>query len=295
MRGLTGGSWKRSADLTRVIEKNSLGGKPHGLKWLHDLPSTDPTAPAPDPPLATLFAAMAADKEYLGDIARRVVLASLTDPDTITYRQGVLTDCLQHPAVVRQLYDLAVEALRSLKKVWFSPLFRDSPDIILRRSVEILELLIDSLHQLRSLAHEHGRQFRSEGFVRFFAMVCEELDDEYLASIEAYLTDLRLPDGMLMTAELGQGNKGRAPLAAPPAAVGARNCAHPMRPADTHRSGRRTVWVPRTLSCHATWTYSQMRPLHIFVDEVAQSVSSERPDGRLGTWGSGARGRVLMQ
>ena len=50
MHGLTGGSWKRSADRTTVIEKNSLGGKPHGLNWLHDLPSTDPTAPAPDPP-----------------------------------------------------------------------------------------------------------------------------------------------------------------------------------------------------------------------------------------------------
>ena len=50
MHGLTGGSWKRSADLTMVIEKNSPGGKPHGLKWLRDLPSTDPTAPAPDPP-----------------------------------------------------------------------------------------------------------------------------------------------------------------------------------------------------------------------------------------------------
>jgi hypothetical protein len=35
--------------------------------------------------------------------------------------------------------------------------------------------------------------------------------------------------------------------------------------------------------------------LHIFVNEAAQSVSSERPDGRPGTWRSGARGRVLMQ
>ena len=50
MHGLTGGSWKRSADLTTVIEKNSPGGKLHGLKWLRDLPSTDPTAPASDPP-----------------------------------------------------------------------------------------------------------------------------------------------------------------------------------------------------------------------------------------------------
>jgi hypothetical protein len=35
--------------------------------------------------------------------------------------------------------------------------------------------------------------------------------------------------------------------------------------------------------------------LHIFVNEAAQSVSSERPDGRPGTWRSGACGRVLMQ
>ena len=101
-----------------------------------------------------------------------------------------------------------MEALRSLKKVWVSPLFRDSPDIILRRSVQILELLIDSLHQLRALADEHRAQFHSEGFTRFFAMVGEELDDEYLASIEAHLADLRLPEGMLMSAELGQGSKG---------------------------------------------------------------------------------------
>src|SRR2546429_10010110 len=30
MHGLTGGSWKRSADQTTVMEKNSPGGKPRG-------------------------------------------------------------------------------------------------------------------------------------------------------------------------------------------------------------------------------------------------------------------------
>ncbi len=158
--------------------------------------------------LATLFAAMAADEQYLGDIARQVVLAPLTEPGTILYRQGVLTDCLHHPAVVRQLYDLAVDALRSLKKVWVGALFRDSPDTILRRAVEILALLLDSLRGLRTLAYQEGAQFRSEGFTRFFAMVGEELDDDYLASIEAHLADLRLPGGVLMSAELGKGNKG---------------------------------------------------------------------------------------
>ena len=35
--------------------------------------------------------------------------------------------------------------------------------------------------------------------------------------------------------------------------------------------------------------------LHVFVDEAAEPVSSEWPDGRLGTWRSVARGRPLMQ
>ena len=67
MHGLTGGSWKRSADLTTVIEKNSPGGKPHGLKWLHDLPSTDPTAPAPDPPSDVLGDVLSASRDGGGD------------------------------------------------------------------------------------------------------------------------------------------------------------------------------------------------------------------------------------
>ena len=35
--------------------------------------------------------------------------------------------------------------------------------------------------------------------------------------------------------------------------------------------------------------------LHILVDEAAEPVSSQRPDGRSGAWGSGAGGRALMQ
>ena len=184
-----------------------LLGRDRDVDWSPD-PPTNHEELTQDLELATLFAAMAADKEYLGDIARRVVLASLTDPDTITYRQGVLADCLA--ASGGRAPDLRSRGggPAQPEEGLVQPLFRDSPDIILRRSVEILELLIDSLHQLRALADEHGRRFRSEGFVRFFAMVGDELDDEYFAPIEAHLTDLRLPDGVLMSAELGQGNKG---------------------------------------------------------------------------------------
>jgi hypothetical protein len=50
MHGLTGGSRKRSVDLTMVMEKNGPAGNRKGIKWLHDLQLADATAPAPDPP-----------------------------------------------------------------------------------------------------------------------------------------------------------------------------------------------------------------------------------------------------
>ena len=105
-------------------------------------------------------------------------LRSVTDSDAIVYRQRVLADCLAQPAIVRQMYDIAVDALQSERKVWFgSILSRASPDTILRRSVQILELLVGNLKQLRQLADDHAREFRSEGFVRFFALLADELDE----------------------------------------------------------------------------------------------------------------------
>jgi MutS-like protein len=159
--------------------------------------------------LETLWRAMAAGDEFLFDVARRVVFASVTHSDAIVYRQRVLADCLAQPAIVRQMYDIAVDALQSERKVWFgSILSRASPETILRRSVQILELLVGNLRQLRRLADDHAREFRSEGFVRFFAMLADELDDEYFGVLEQHLSELELRRGVLMSAELGRGNKG---------------------------------------------------------------------------------------
>jgi hypothetical protein len=62
--------------------------------------------------LSTLFVAMAGGDQFLYEVAERAVLSSLQDPETIIYRQQVLTDCLQQPAVVRELYGIAVEAIQ---------------------------------------------------------------------------------------------------------------------------------------------------------------------------------------
>ncbi|MDX5895513.1 hypothetical protein SIL72_15905 [Rubrobacter radiotolerans] len=150
---------------------------------------------------------MADGDRFLFDVAKNVVLASLTDPDAIVYRQRALADCLDHPSVLRRMYGIAVEATESKRRV-YGGLFRDSPERILSRSVRVLELLMESLKQLRQLAEEHAAEFRSEAFTRLFAMLADELSDEYLAKVERYLRELKLRRGVLMSAGLDRGNKG---------------------------------------------------------------------------------------
>jgi hypothetical protein len=156
--------------------------------------------------LNTLFDAMAGGDQFLYEVAERAVLSSLKDPEAIRYRQQVLTDCLQQPAIVRELYGIAVEAIQRERKIW--GVFMHSPDTILHHSIQVLELFVGILKRLRMIADNQAGSFRSEGFSRFFAMLATELDDAYFMAVEAHLQELRFRRGVLLSAELGKGNKG---------------------------------------------------------------------------------------
>jgi DNA mismatch repair ATPase MutS len=157
--------------------------------------------------LDTLLDAMARGDDYLRELATKCLLSSLTDPEAILYRQRILGDCLEQAPIVRQLYELAIEALESKRKAqlfWF----RDSPDTLLHKSVRMLELLTEVLKQVRKVADEHADAFRSDGFARLFATLVRELDDDYLQTVEAHLRELKFRRGALISAELGRGNRG---------------------------------------------------------------------------------------
>jgi hypothetical protein len=159
--------------------------------------------------LQTLWNAMAAGDEFLFETAKRAVLSSLTDPDAIIYRQQVLADCLAHPEIIRQLYQLAVEALENERLVgglWSV----SGSGLILSRSVRVLKLHAGVLRRLRQIAElEEAASFRSEGFTRFFAMLTDELADDYLQAVEQHLRELEFRRGVFESAELGKGFKGR--------------------------------------------------------------------------------------
>ena len=158
--------------------------------------------------LKTLWSAMAGADKLLFDVARGALLQSLRDPDEIVYRQQILTDCLESPSLVREMYELAGDALKAERRVW-GGLYRASPSSMLGTSVEKMDLLVGFLRRLRAIADEHSSRFASPGFQRFFTMVRDELDDAYFELVENQLKMLRFKGGMLLSVRLAIGNKGK--------------------------------------------------------------------------------------
>lgn len=157
--------------------------------------------------LETLFGAMAAGDEFLFGVARSAVLCSLRRPESILYRQEILVDCMELPEVAREVYSIAIEAIAREKNVW-GWMSAKYPEGTLHRCIEVLQIFLQEFHKLRGVADAHATTFRSEGFRRLFSMLSSELSDEYLHAIDEHLQRLKFRDGILMSAQLGQGNKG---------------------------------------------------------------------------------------
>ncbi|MGA9778307.1 MAG: MutS-related protein [Limisphaerales bacterium] len=198
------------------------------------LPANEP-ALTQDLELNTLFRAMAGGDEFLFHVAKRTVLSGLeNDLATILYRQAILKDCLRNEAAVREIYDIAVEAIETKRTHWLG-VFSRYPSGILYEAVKLLQMLMGVLAKLKRVADEAGRarsplsavnaegqtsiserrarsdapyQFESEGFKTFFEMLKAELADDYFAAVEAQLKELEFKDGVLVSAELGEGNQG---------------------------------------------------------------------------------------
>jgi DNA mismatch repair ATPase MutS len=159
--------------------------------------------------LGHLLEAMAGGDGFVREVANRVLLSSASELDTIRYRQAILSDCLNHSSLVKEIYDLAVDAIvREKKDFWtFS---KGYPRWILSRSIGVLRMFVNMLRKLRRIADGSADKFESEGFKRFFAMLSADLSDEYFEVLEGHLNQLEFRDGVLLSAKLGLGNKGAA-------------------------------------------------------------------------------------
>ena len=150
---------------------------------------------------------MAREDRFLFEVAQVALLRSLREPGEITFRQQILLDSLTNAETVREIYALAVQAIEAERKNYWGT-FNRSPSAILHRSVEVLGSFLGILKRLRVIADRRAELFKSEGFGRFFAMLQEELSDQYFSTIEHHLRLLTFKEGALISARLGAGNKG---------------------------------------------------------------------------------------
>jgi hypothetical protein len=159
--------------------------------------------------LDTLLRGMADGDEFLFAVARKVLFSGLTnDVDMILYRQEILNDSLRNPAVVRQLYDLAIEAIEKKKAKYYFGFFSRYPDGILRDAIEVLQMFMGTLRKLRDVTNAHAGGFASIGFTTLFVTLQKEFGEAFFASVHNHLTELQFNRGVLMSAELGKGNEG---------------------------------------------------------------------------------------
>jgi len=177
------------------------------LDLRHELPRNE-AALAQDLELNTLWGAMAGDDSFLFSVARYVLLSGIGNGvETVLYRQAILKDCLRNAAVIREVYDLTVDALDRRRQRWLGIASR-YPAGILSDAVNLLDMFMGVLRNLRGIAAAHASGFASEGFTQLFAMIERELSDEYLANVQGHLTQLKFRKGVLLSAELAEGNVG---------------------------------------------------------------------------------------
>lgn len=201
--------WQWAVQATALREARRSGRKAHELEGF------DPGKAFPwnaellthDLGLEHLFAAMADDADDVRVVVEREVLnATGNDLATIIYRQALLGEALAHPAAVKELLTIAREAVDAQRRHYLSTLLGDHPDHVLRWAIEALEAALPSIRRLRALADSVGDFFFTEGWRRLFAMIRAELDDAYLDQVTRQLGELKLRDGVRMSATLGEGS-----------------------------------------------------------------------------------------
>ena len=152
---------------------------------------------------------MAGEDVFLNEVAHKALLSSLqNDRATILHRQAILQDGLRNPTVIRELYELAIEAMECKRKHHFS-ISTWYPAGVLHDARALMILFVVVLKKLKKIADTCAPQFESPGFSVLFAMLQREFSDEYFSRIESHIKELEFREGLLLSAELGAGNTGK--------------------------------------------------------------------------------------
>lgn len=171
-------------------------------------PPKQPIHFAQDIELSVLCNAAAAGDRYLYDVMLAACVGAwANDIATIRYRQDILKDCLANPSIVRQFYSIAVEPF-SRRQSWNFSLFGRDPSSMVSSAVRTLQNSLEILQRLRDACSANAARFKSQGFQQCFSTLERDLDDAYLDAARTDLNNLTFRNGVLLSAQVGDGGKG---------------------------------------------------------------------------------------
>ena len=157
--------------------------------------------------LDLLLDAMAAGDDHIRRVCTRLLLGGLEDVEVVARRQGVVADALAHPAAVAAMYAAIGSGLQTARRS-SAGLYRESPEPVVRRSVERLGVHLDVLRRLRGQVRRLQGGVRSAPWQAFIEQLLTTVNDDTHAGMEALLEELTFPRGMLLSARIGRGASG---------------------------------------------------------------------------------------
>lgn len=152
--------------------------------------------------LKEILSVMADDDKTIAASCLQALLSPLQSAREIQYRQEVLKDAIRNPKTVRKLYDICVgtEKKRCDSWYWLSSKYLAST---FSSAVELLNLYMSMLAELRHTADESIDAFQSVGFRTFFAMLQSELSDAYFEEVKHMISELKKTDTALISSGFG--------------------------------------------------------------------------------------------
>jgi DNA mismatch repair ATPase MutS len=200
----------RDFDPTLLLSRRERGLRQQEKELARELEQSLPwnhAALCQDLGLNVLLDTMAGGDGFLFEAAMIGLLKGVTDSAVITYRQEIMRDCLESAAVVRQIYEIVMQALKGQRERHWSIMSR-YPAGTLHHAVDVLGVFVEGVKKLRAVADQNKETFKSRGFSRLFSMLQAELSDNYFAVIDQHLRRLKFSGGVLVSAQLSKGNKG---------------------------------------------------------------------------------------
>ncbi|MBP1989151.1 MutS-related protein [Paenibacillus eucommiae] len=165
--------------------------------------------------LPPLLERMARQDTYMYNSSKQVIMHSEMSVDTLKYRQQILKDGMNHPALIKSIYAAAADiaeqadAYRSQMKPNYS---RNIPvREKLKTAVSLLEVILINLKKLRDLGLLHKAHYRSGGLAAFFNRLDLRYPDSFLSGANQHLRLLQQAirgTRLVIGARIGEGLKG---------------------------------------------------------------------------------------